>query len=155
MVEDPSDIQECRARALRLLALRTHFSAELEAKLEARGFEPAAVDEVVAQLTAEKMLDDIQAGVEFVETRLRRRPVGPMRLLADLGRRGLSSEKARSVVDAAYPQDEGEVARRAADRSSVASVEALARRLDRLGFSSAVIGSVLDEYREADRKKAD
>ena len=147
MVDDPGDAGECRQRALRLLALRTHFSAELTTKLASRGFDQTAVESTVSRLIEDGLVDDYAAGVEFVETRLRRKPLGPSRLRADLARRGLDRELADRVLAATYPEDEHELARRALPASGSMDVAKIARRLDRLGFNSAVIGSIVEEIR--------
>lgn len=147
MVEDPQDVGECRQRALRLLGLRTHFSTELTAKLAARGFDDSAVEETIARLVDDGILDDYQAGLEFVDTRLRRKPIGPARLRADLARRGLDRDLVERVVDEAYPEDEEALARRSLASAPGRGAAASARRLERQGFSAAVIARLVEELR--------
>lgn len=147
MVDDPRSSGECRQRALRLLALRTHFSTELAAKLAARGFDETAVEETIARLVDEGILDDHAAGLEFVETRLRRKPLGPARLRADLARRGLDRELVERVVDESYPEDEEMLARRSLALAAGREPAAAARRLERQGFSASVIGRLVEELR--------
>ncbi len=152
MVDDPRDAGECRQRALRLLALRTHFSAELRAKLVARGFEEATVEDTIAGLIREDLVDDYAAGIELVETRLRRKALGPARLRADLARKGLDRDLADRVLEVAYPADQEELARRALGSGASLDAAAAARRLDRLGFSSFVIVGLVDEIRTANSR---
>lgn len=145
MVEDPGDTGECRQRALGLLARRTHFSTELEVKLRQRGFDEQTVEQVIGGLERDALIDDYQAGVEFVETRLRRKPLGPLRVRAELARRGLERDLVDRVLAAAYPPDQEPLARRALGPDPGVDRAATARRLGRLGFSSSVIAALLRE----------
>lgn len=147
MVEDPRSPGECRQRALRLLALRTHFSSELAAKLAKRGFDSLTVEFTLDRLVDDGIVDDHAAGLEFVETRLRRKPLGPARLRADLARRGLDRDLVERVVDEAYPKDEEALARRSLASAPGRDAAASARRLERQGFSAAVIGRLVEELR--------
>jgi SOS response regulatory protein OraA/RecX len=76
--------------------------------------------------------------------------MGRIRLLAELDARGVSSGDAGEVLDELYPEDDLELARRAA-RGFRGSPEALARRLDRLGFSGRAIVSVLRQMDDGAR----
>ncbi|MDX1384343.1 MAG: RecX family transcriptional regulator, partial [Thermoanaerobaculia bacterium] len=76
--------EEAYRKALQLLARRPHFEREIRRKLEARGFDVAVCEDVVSRLSEEKLLDDERAAVGFVESKLRRGPVGSRRLRADL-----------------------------------------------------------------------
>ncbi len=143
MIENPQDPAECRNRALRLLSLRTHFSAELRRKLSTRGFEEATIESVLERLTQEKWLDDYAAGLEFVEAKLRRKAMGRFGVLAELSRRGVERDLADKIVANSYPDDEMEMIRRAVSAAPTGKPEALARRLQRLGFSPSAIRSVL------------
>lgn len=149
MVDDPRDAGECRQRALGLLARRTHFKGELEAKLLGRGFDDDTVEEVIRGLERDSLLDDYEAGVEFTETRLRRKPLGPFRLRAELTRRGLDRDLVDRVLAQAYPAEQEPLARRALGPNPGADPAATARRLERLGFSSSVIAALLREVETA------
>ncbi|MDN5937189.1 MAG: RecX family transcriptional regulator, partial [Salinisphaera sp.] len=59
---------ELRARALRLLARREHAASELARKLVGRGFDRTAVDEVLAQLAAEGLLDEMRYAEALVRS---------------------------------------------------------------------------------------
>ena len=145
MIEDPQDTKECRNRALNLLSRRTHFSAELRRKLLSRGFDPRTVEHTLEGLAQEQLINDREASREFVETKLRRKAVGRMRLLSELSRRGVDRDLAEQVVDSVYPSNEEELARRAAATGASDDHRALGRRLQRLGFRPSTIRKVLGE----------
>ena len=62
----------CHERALRLLAVRPHFRAELGAKLIARGYDADEVAATLDRLVASGLLDDAEAVRSFVAVRQRR-----------------------------------------------------------------------------------
>lgn len=150
---EPAELPPCRNKAMDLLARRPHFRRELEAKLLKRGYEDDEVVPVLDRLEEERYLDDRQTAETFVEARLRREPVGRRKLLADLLRRGAPEELAREAVDAALPEDDRELARRAAERwharqHGEPKREALARHLERKGFSRRAIVTALNRMAE-------
>ena len=134
-------------KAIELLGRRSHFRREMEAKLRQRGYEEDEVAETLERLDAQALLDDRQTAREFVRGRLARKALGRVRLLRDLRARGVESDVAGEVLDELYPDDDLDLARRAAGRGSR---EAVARRLDRLGFSRPSIFRVLEELESED-----
>ena len=138
-------------KAIELLARRSHFRREIAAKLAQRGYEEDEVESTVERLADEGLIDDRETAREFVRGRLARRPMGRVRLQSELGARGVPSDLAGEVLGELYPDDDLDLARRAARGSGPASrrsPEALARRLDRLGFSSRAIVHLLREMDE-------
>lgn len=139
----PSD---CHRKALDLLALRAHFRRELEAKLRKRGFEEAEIDGCLERLASEGWLDDHAAAIAFAEGPLRRKGYGPRRMLAELSRRGADESAAEDAVRAAFPDGDIEAALQAAVAWRARRREdrkALARHLERKGFSGAAIHAAL------------
>ena len=142
-----------RERALRLLAGRAHFRAELARKLAARGYPAAEVDEALAGLAAGGVVDDARTAAELVAERRERRGWGRARLRAELVRRGAPA----AAVDAALAGIAGEDdlalarlaaerwARRGAARTGPRQAAALARHLARKGFSQRAILAVLEQ----------
>jgi regulatory protein len=149
----PSD---CTARALKLLAGRSHFRRQLEAKLATRGFEAAEVEATLDRLTELGYLDDERVAGDLIRERRRRGPVGRRRMRAELDRRGADPAAAESALETAWADhDDLAAARVAAARWSRSSAgrrdpvrpEALARHLDRQGFEAASIVRVVREVR--------
>lgn len=84
--------------AIRALARRDHGTAELERKLEARGFSAPVVAEVIGRLTAAGYLDDRRFAGQWAESAVRNgRGYGP-RLRLELTRRGVSREIIAEVL---------------------------------------------------------
>lgn len=139
--------RSCYNKALDLLARRPHFRRELAAKLAARGFDDDEIASALDRLEEKRFLDDRQAARDFAARRLEREPIGRRRLLAELARRGASEDDAREAVDAVYPEDDAELAAAAAERwrrrTAAPRREALARHLERRGFSGHAIVSAL------------
>lgn len=144
-------------RAVRLLAARPHFRAELKAKLAQRGYPEEETGAALDRLAAEGYLDDVRAARDFVAHRLEQKSEGRLRLKAELVRRG-ALEEAVAAALAEVPEDDLEAAREAAAqwaRSHRPDPAALARHLARKGFSHRAIFAVskldaLDEVQDED-----
>lgn len=132
-------------RAVKLLARRTHFRRELAEKLARRGYAADEVDEALDRLAERRYLDDGEAARQFVRGRLSRGGYGRARLRSELGARGVEEEVAREVLDELLPEDDTEAAREEARRSGKTDPAAVARRLERRGFSARAIAAVLRE----------
>ncbi len=134
----------CYDRAVRLLAVRPHFRAELSAKLAQRGYPEDEIGAALDRLAAEGYLDDVRTARDFVAHRLEQRAEGRLRLKAELIRRG-ASEEAVAAALAEMPEDDLEAAGEAAAtwaRSHKPDPAALARHLARKGFSRRAIFAV-------------
>ena len=138
-------------RALKLLARRSHFRRELEAKLAQRGFEEGEVAAALDRLATEGYVDDRATAREFAASRLARGPVGRVKLQADLARKGTDPDLAQEVAAELVSDDDLDDARRAAERWRARSRPgadpraALGRHLERKGFSARAIVRVLAE----------
>jgi regulatory protein len=136
------------AKAVDLLARRAHFTAQLRDKLGRRGYPPEEVEEALARLARHGYLDDRAAARDFAAGRLAKEPLGRRRLAADLGRRGAPEEVVSEVLDELLPADDRAAAREAAEtwlaRRREPNKAALARWLERRGFSPAAIWGALD-----------
>jgi regulatory protein len=148
--EPPSSSPDgAHAAALDLLSRRAHFRNELERKLLAKGWDANDVAAALDRLERAKLLDDRRSAIEFAQARLRRAPQGRRRLRAELERRGLDSEVIDHALAAVLPESESDLARDAARRFQRrrrgADARALARHLDRLGFSTRDILALAEE----------
>lgn len=142
----------CADKAAELLSRRSHFRAQLAAKLRQRGYPSDEVDAAVERMTHLGYLDDRRTAAELIAARLRRGPVGRRRLAAELARRGADPEAADAAL-AELPDDERAAAREAAERwlarrgrgpqAEADRRAALARYLDRQGFAAGAIREAL------------
>ena len=135
-----------RVTALRLLAQRRLTEAQLSAKLERKGFDDAAVAEAVASCKRDGLLDDALYAALYVETK--HAAVGDARLVAELVKRGIDRDAARTRVGEA-PEPESARAEAAYEKirrvAPGASYPTVARKLERLGFPASLIYRVLRE----------
>lgn len=149
------DSSACHKKALELLARRPHFRAQLERKLRQRAFAESDVEEVIARLTADGYLDDRSQARLYVERSVERKAYGPRRLKIELLRRGVEIEVAEEALGEYFPDQESAIARRAAASwrpPGDKAPDALARHLDRHGFTAPVIREVLRNLRTADQE---
>jgi len=138
------------ARAVRLLAARAHFRAEIAKKLAQRGYPENEVAAALDRLAAEGYLDDEAAAKGFVAGRLGKGALGRPRLAAELQARGAAPQAIEAAL-AELPADDLPAAREAAaryvrsQRGSRRDPGALARHLARKGFSRRAIVTLLRE----------
>lgn len=139
------DYTACYNKALDLLARRSHFEGELEAKLRRRGFDVGDVGEALRSLREECFLDDETVAREFVASRRRRRGEVGRRLIQELRKRGVDPDLAGRVVGELDPAEDRELAEQAVERLRArgASNDRIGRHLDRKGFSKSVILDLL------------
>jgi regulatory protein len=85
----PPDPDGARLAAVTLLARRDFASGELAARLEADGYPAEAVAAVLADLTADRILDDARFATQYVAYHADRGQ-GPRRISMDLSARGVA-----------------------------------------------------------------
>ena len=136
---------DCYDKAVDLLARRPHFQRELERKLSARGFGSDEIEAACERLTARGLLDDLEGARGLAAGAWRRRGYGPLKIRAELRRRGVADEVIDTIVregaDSEVERAE-EVARRWQSRSDRGR-DALARHLTGKGYSGETIYEVL------------
>ena len=147
----------CFDKAVDLLARRAHFRLELERKLTSRGYDSLEIEGAIDRLFDLGYLDERTTAEHYVAGRLRRGDFGPRRLVAELRQRGVDGDLAGEIVREKIG-DEAELARRAADRwlrikAGRATPAALARHLERAGFSSSLVWEELRRF-EADSESS-
>ena len=133
---------------MQLLAVRPHFRRQLEQKLAARGYSADEIAAALDRLAAH--LDDAKTAADFVAHREARNE-GRQRLKAELLRRG-ADPAAISDALADLPEDDLPQAREAArtwwarrSGGGKNASAALARHLERRGFTRRAIFAVLTE----------
>lgn len=87
-----------RISAVGLLARRDHSVAELRHKLQERGFTPVAIEPVLVDLEAGRLVDDARYGDNVVASRARRGQ-GPHRIRQELRRSGLARDTIDTAMD--------------------------------------------------------
>lgn len=141
---------EAKALALRLLGMRSHGTEELRKKLLRKGHDAATVATILGELQEKGLLDDRAFAAELIDSRMRRRPAGTMRLKAELRSKGVASGVADELL-AGF--DTREACRQAAQKKmrllASAGPEAKRRKLTAFlqgrGFGWSEIREVLDQ----------
>jgi regulatory protein len=91
-----------RNMAMNWLARREHSQAELREKLAARDFEPEIIAKTVAELASDGLVSDERFAESLVAVRMRKGQ-GPVRIRAELKKRGVSAELVQlHVYDAGH-----------------------------------------------------
>ena len=101
-----------RNRALALLAIRDHSTAELARKLKSRGFEAQEVSAALEGLVADGLCSDANFAATYIKSR-GARGFGPLRIRSELRQRGVDAP----TIDQGFAEFDGDwadVARRAA-----------------------------------------
>ncbi|MFQ5351232.1 MAG: regulatory protein RecX [Thermoanaerobaculia bacterium] len=135
----------CFEKACDLLSRRPHFSAELGEKLARRGHDESVVAATLEKLAELGYLDDAGCARSLAAGPLSRRGYGPLRMRAELERRGAPEEEAAAAVAAVFAEGEEKAARQVAERwlsrraATGRTRAALARHLDRKGFGTGVV----------------
>jgi len=99
--QKPVDREVSRAltAALKMLARRDYFRAELGARLLKKEFHPEVVEETLDRCCDFGYLDDLKLALRFAELRAPSRGWGPARMRAELGKRGVEEAIAARASD--------------------------------------------------------
>jgi len=102
LIETEANAAAVRKQALALLARREHSSAELRAKLAAKGFSTDLINAALSGLDQEGWLKDERFVETFIRAR-RERGDGPVKIRAELRERGIGDELIAVHLDACDP----------------------------------------------------
>ena len=144
---EPLDARAARAAALDALARRDHASEDLRRKLLEKGYDVAVVAPLLDALRGEKLLDDRRYMENFVAYHAARGQ-GPVRVRAELRRRGLEGVQVEECLDA-FPDWISQLRRAQQKKFGVkhavgfADKQRQARFLSYRGFTSAQIRTAL------------
>lgn len=146
-----TEASACRRTAMDLLARREHSRAELADKLAQRGFDAALVGDTLDTLAGERLLSDERFTEQFIESRIRRGQ-GPVRIVAELTRRGIAGADAREQLDAlgvdwvALARETRDARFGAAPPGNYREWARQARFLQYRGFSSEQVRNALGDF---------
>jgi regulatory protein len=83
-----------------MLSRREHAAAEVEARLSEQGFAAPLVEELIAELREERLLDDERYALTLVQARAARGQ-GPRRIRQELSEAGIDSALATKALETA------------------------------------------------------
>jgi len=154
-----------REAALNLLSYRARSRAELEQRLQRKGFPSELVDRCLTELESRGFVDDAAFTMSFVRDRIRGKPKGGRRIAQELRARGIDQDAAGPVIDEvmlAEDVTELDLTRAAADRWRARPGEEPLRARRRLygflmrrGFSAEAVRTVLEERTGSGRERGD
>lgn len=145
-------VKWCKDRVIRLLSYRSRTESEVRRYLQRFGVGQSVINEVVAWLKDQSLINDREFIVHWVENRMATNPMGYHRLVAELVARGIDRLLVEQTLQELKPQlDEKTTALRLASSrvhryrrdDPVARQRKLAAYLQRRGFSLDVIREVL------------
>ncbi len=139
--------------ALRLLSRRDYTTAELRRKLTEREFPAEAIDDALASLTTDRLLDDRRAAAAHVRTASRVKRRGRLRIQRELEARGVDRQVIRELLDELPPEDETAaiaefLRRRHTGHIGMADRRRLFQQLLRRGFTADVIAKAIKANQE-------
>jgi regulatory protein len=137
--------------ALVFLGYRPRSEKEVRDRLRRGGYEQDAIDHAISRLHDWRYLDDADFARRWVENRTAHRPRGKRLLQQELRHKGIDTEIAREVIDAADLNETGaaeDLARRRLPAYAGGDPTAIRRRLGaylaRRGYGCDVIRIALD-----------
>jgi len=156
LLERRDAYRRAREVAVRLLGARPRSTAELRARLRRAGVPLESAASVIADLTSDGYLDDLEFARAWVRSRLAVRPCGALRLRSELREKGVAVPLIEQAIREAGGEEEAAVAeeRRARDLAERrlrtytrlawgVRVRRLAGLLRRRGFAAPTIARVL------------
>jgi len=153
-LQELADLEAAYRAAVRVEARRSHARADLRRRLIQKQHPPAAVDDALARLTGQGLLDDARFARAYAASRLGRGR-GPARLIKDLLAQGVErrlaeTEVARAVTDEGVDPDEEARAiaerrvRQLADLPAPVRKRRLTAYLLRRGFSGGKMRALVE-----------
>lgn len=97
-LRNAADLAFTREKALELLSLREHGSGELRTKLLQKGYQKAAIADVIDYLKKKNYLNDERFANLFSDELIHRKHVGPAKLKEKLFQRGVPTDVIRTIM---------------------------------------------------------
>jgi len=143
--------RKARDRALLLLSYRDRSIGEVRKRLLGSDFPEDVVVQVIEQLAKLQLLDDDKFSRDWVRARTQSKPMGKVRLFAELRSKGVEKETVENALQELDQASEVRLARELAvrklekiDRNDPASRRKLAGFLARRGFGWEVVSEVME-----------
>jgi regulatory protein len=160
----PDDPEAAHAKLLKraknttyhYLTIRPRSRLEVESKLRDREFPPDIISPVIENLIRLGYLNDEQFARQWATSRVRSRGFGRHRLAQELRTKGIAADIIKDTLGSIFEEaPEADVARKEADKKlkTLTRFEPEVRRrrlagfLERKGFSSEIIGTILRTVR--------
>ena len=93
-----ADLAFTREKALELLSLREHGSGELRTKLFRKGYQKAAIAEVIEYLKEKNYLNDERFAELYSNELINKKRIGPAKLKEKLFQRGVMGDITQSII---------------------------------------------------------
>lgn len=97
--ESQSQLRAALAKAYRLLAVRARSEKELREALARAKFAEEIIAAVFADCKQQRFIDDASFARQFIQSRLRNRPMGRQRLAIELRQKGVDAEIINTALD--------------------------------------------------------
>lgn len=98
LLKDAADVAFTREKALELLSLREHGSGELRTKLLQKGYQKAAIAEVIDYLKEKNYLNDGRFADLYSQELIQRKKLGPAKLKEKLYQRGIRTDIIQMIM---------------------------------------------------------
>ncbi|MBI3252007.1 MAG: regulatory protein RecX [Candidatus Omnitrophica bacterium] len=153
-MDDPTRQLAAKSDALRLLSFKPRSVEELRARLaQKKKYTAETIEEVIALLTRQGLLDDVKFAKLYAHSRVHTRPAGRRQIELDLKKKGLGPELVAKTLGELGDYDEKQAAKdlvsgRFQKMTGVSAEKKKARLfgfLARRGFKTDVILSALSE----------
>lgn len=99
-------LRSALAKAYRLLAVRARSEKELRDALKRAGFAEEIIAAAIADCQQQRFIDDANFARLFIQSRLRNRPMGRMRLTVELKQKGIDAATINSALDEALTSED-------------------------------------------------
>ena len=141
------DFRKAKSKAVELLAIREHCTAELCTKLARREFPEKTINHVITSLTDSGLLSDRRYAEIWVRIRLRKNPEGRAMLSAGLARKGVAQNIIQEILDDCIDEDTLDMALESAAakllRNRSMNRDKMMRALIRRGFDYGRVSGVV------------
>ncbi|OGR53677.1 MAG: hypothetical protein A3I11_03470 [Elusimicrobia bacterium RIFCSPLOWO2_02_FULL_39_32] len=153
--------KEAMEYAYLLLAARSHSEIELQERLKRKKFSSEALHSVTKELKEKKIINDLQFGKEFAESKMKNQLLGQEKIITELMEKGIEEKEAHKIIQEVLRDDKnlfGEEERayqallKRANQIKRSDSRTLYRRLyeylARKGFSFETIEKVLSRHQK-------